>query len=726
MKSSYLSGTLVSLLLFVFILSFNTNTSAQRYWNVAAKFEGSTSSSILVVPWSGLKNLSGSFTAECWFYCEPGGTGTLFGKNGFRLMLESSGDKVRGRMQTNNNTKLYTRTSTAMETNRWYHLACTYDSVSGNMRFYINGILDTTTTGTGWGPRPGTDSLLIGSSIYGSFEGMIDDIRVWNRALTGTEILNNMRIPYVGALNTQLSNFGSGLVMSATFDFTYSGSTSLYFYDGYNSYTNQGASGVDIGMQPSQTLLVNSSLDLTGGGYARMTSNADIEFNGPVTAEAWIYALNPATGTYQQIIRKGSDYSFFLEETGKVRFGFGPIGLSLQTVPANKWTHIAITCAASGIGKIYINGELDVVYNFGSRPTPGTDSLFIGAYNYALFPFNGYIDAVKISNYEKTADDIKKDMFKIVDFSNRPTPPNSTVSLNFDHYNYSSTSTGNYYYLRNNAKYSNQMLSEDVPVSPLVGNYVSYFPAGYLINPSFKRIPDVNTAGYQIDSIEITSTVPIANLKLFVALNHSLLSDLRLTLIAPTGDSAVVWNGNLGLNSKIEQLITVFDDNADSSIISGKYTDMGPTIKPYVSLASAFSGKNPQGTWRLRITDFYNGNTGYLYAWGLRINNSVGVEENYSEIVPENFVLEQNYPNPFNPATNIKFSLPVESRTRLVVYDILGNKVATLIDDIKPAGSYTLTWDGTNDQGIKISSGVYIYRLETENFIDVKKMLMLK
>lgn len=726
MKSSCLSGSLVSLMLFFFIFSYSTNTSAQRYWNVAAKFEGSTSSSILVVPWSGLSNLAGSFTAESWFYCEPGGSGTLFGKKGFRLLLDSYGDKVIGRIQTNNNTKLYTRVSTAMETNRWYHLACTYDNTSGIMRFYINGILDTSTTGAGMGPLSGTDSLFIGSSPYGSFKGMIDDIRVWNRALSAVEILNNMRIPYVGVLNTQLSNFGSGLVMSATFDFTYSGSSSLYFYDGYNSYTNQGASGVNIGMHPSQTLLVNSSLDLTGGGYARMTSNADIEFNGPVTAEAWIYPLNPANGTNQYVVRKGNDYSFYLDGTGKVNFIFNAVGPSIQTISANKWTHVAITCAASGIGKIYINGELDVAYNFGSRPTPGTDSLFIGAYDYAFYPFNGYIDAVKISNYEKTADDIKKDMFRIVDFSNRPNLPNSTVSLNFDYFNYSSTGDGGYYYLRGNAKYGNQMLSEDVPVSPLVGNYISYFPVGYSMKPSFKRIPDTNTAGYQVDSVEVSSSVPIANLQLFVALNHSLLSDLRLTLIAPTGDSAIVWNGNLGLNSKIDQIITVFDDNADSSIISGKYTDMGPTIKPSVSFASAFSGKNPQGTWRLRITDFYNGNTGYLYAWGLRINNSMGVEENYSDIVPDNFVLEQNYPNPFNPITTIKFSLPIESRTRLVVYDILGNKVATLVDDIKPAGSYGLTWDGTNDQGIKISSGVYIYRLETENFVAMKKMLMLK
>lgn len=703
------------------------NTFGQRYWNVAAHFDGNTNSKIVVAPYTSLQNLAGSFTVECWFNCEPGGTGTLFGKNGFRLMLESSGDKVRGRMQTNNNTKLYTRFSSSMETNKWYHLACSYSTTTNVMSFYINGNLDTTTTGANYGPVAGTDSVLIGTSPYGSFKGMIDDIRVWNRALTAAEISKNMRNPYVGAIGSQSQNFGTGLVMSATFDFTYSSGGGLYFYDGYNNYTNQGATSVNIGLQPSTTLNVNSSLDLTAPGYVRMPNNADIQFTGQVTAEAWIYPLNSASGSSQYIVKKGNDYSFYLDGSGKLRFIFSAVGSSVQTIPSNRWTHIAITCTPTGAGYLYVNGEYDSGYNFGTQPSPGTDTLFIGSSGNFLQQFNGYVDGVKISNYVKTAEQIKQDMFKIIDFYNKPSPPNSTVSLNFDYNQYSSTSNGGWSYHIGNAKFSNLGFTNDIPVSPMIGNNIQSFPIGYFTKRAFKRIPESGTAGYmQVDSLAVATSVSISNMQLFIALNHGQLNDLRITLIAPTGDSVIVWDNNSGINSQIENLITVFDDNADSLLVNGKYTDFSPTIKPLNSFSTAFSGKNPQGVWRLRITDLYNGNTGYLYSWGLRFNNSTGVEENYSDIIPNEYVLEQNYPNPFNPTTTIRFAIPSESNVRLKVYDILGNEVATLVNDVKQAGSYTLTWDGENNTGNKISSGVYFYRLETGNFVDVKKMLFLK
>ena len=77
----------IGFILFVFFI-WMPQTHAQRYWNVAAKFEGNEQSYIEVSPYSTLQNLSGSFTVECWFYCEPGGQGTLFGKNGFRLLID--------------------------------------------------------------------------------------------------------------------------------------------------------------------------------------------------------------------------------------------------------------------------------------------------------------------------------------------------------------------------------------------------------------------------------------------------------------------------------------------------------------------------------------------------------------------------------------------------------------------------------------------------------------
>lgn len=94
--------------------------------------------------------------------------------------------------------------------------------------------------------------------------------------------------------------------------------------------------------------------------------------------------------------------------------------------------------------------------------------------------------------------------------------------------------------------------------------------------------------------------------------------------------------------------------------------------------------------------------------------------------IPETFGLAQNYPNPFNPTTNIEFSLPTRQSVTLSVYNLLGQKVRTLRDEEMDAGNYKVTWDATNDGGAKVASGVYFYKLTTEEFVDTKKMMLLK
>ncbi|MCB0834841.1 MAG: T9SS type A sorting domain-containing protein, partial [Bacteroidetes bacterium] len=85
-----------------------------------------------------------------------------------------------------------------------------------------------------------------------------------------------------------------------------------------------------------------------------------------------------------------------------------------------------------------------------------------------------------------------------------------------------------------------------------------------------------------------------------------------------------------------------------------------------------------------------------------------------------------NYPNPFNPTTTIKFALPDAGRVRLVVYNILGQKVRELVDGFKDAGRYEVLWNGRNDKGQLVSSGLYIYRLESVKGIQSRKMLLVK
>ena len=93
---------------------------------------------------------------------------------------------------------------------------------------------------------------------------------------------------------------------------------------------------------------------------------------------------------------------------------------------------------------------------------------------------------------------------------------------------------------------------------------------------------------------------------------------------------------------------------------------------------------------------------------------------------PKEFHLYDNFPNPFNPTTKIAFELPMESRVKLVIYDALGREVRTLTDEEHPAGYLELPWDGRNEGGTAVSSGIYFYRISTSKWHSVKKMVLLR
>ena len=106
--------------------------------------------------------------------------------------------------------------------------------------------------------------------------------------------------------------------------------------------------------------------------------------------------------------------------------------------------------------------------------------------------------------------------------------------------------------------------------------------------------------------------------------------------------------------------------------------------------------------------------------------NATDVPYDYEPTVPADFRLSHNYPNPFNPSTAIEFSLPERGQTALTVYNLLGRTVCTLVDKLLPAGDYTLRWDGMDESGQDVASGVYIYRLTSGEFTQSRKMLLVR
>ena len=95
--------------------------------------------------------------------------------------------------------------------------------------------------------------------------------------------------------------------------------------------------------------------------------------------------------------------------------------------------------------------------------------------------------------------------------------------------------------------------------------------------------------------------------------------------------------------------------------------------------------------------------------------------ENEEVDLPVEFVLSQNYPNPFNPETKIWYSLPHSGDVNLIIYNILGKEVARLVDGNMPAGEHTVLWNASN-----FASGIYFYRLQAGDFVQTRKMVLLK
>ncbi|MBD3217818.1 MAG: T9SS type A sorting domain-containing protein, partial [candidate division Zixibacteria bacterium] len=107
-------------------------------------------------------------------------------------------------------------------------------------------------------------------------------------------------------------------------------------------------------------------------------------------------------------------------------------------------------------------------------------------------------------------------------------------------------------------------------------------------------------------------------------------------------------------------------------------------------------------------------------------NNTSDSGERSQKALPKAFELNQNFPNPFNATTQITYKLTRGSNVSLEIYNTMGQKVRTLVDEYRDAGRYTVEWDSKNDAGSDVASGVYLYKMRAGETVDSKKMTLLK
>lgn len=130
------------------------------------------------------------------------------------------------------------------------------------------------------------------------------------------------------------------------------------------------------------------------------------------------------------------------------------------------------------------------------------------------------------------------------------------------------------------------------------------------------------------------------------------------------------------------------------------------------------------GTYTFIASDYYGDEVGEYLVVLQRL--ALDADDELSDNIPSHVTLRQNSPNPFNPSTRIDFYLPRASEAGIVVYDIRGNKVRTFDPQYLPAGAHSIVWNGENQSGAGVASGIYIYRLIADGLSKTRKMILLK
>lgn len=698
------------------------------------------------VPHNNLFNENFDGTVEFWINPASyisGGSGVLTKSQTFFIGLNTGGNPFFRIGST-----LFAATSTIVPLNTWSHLAFVWTGGPTNfsVAFYMNGALLTTV-----GPLAATYDLntnavrIGGSEQFASnfFNGQIDEVRFWSSIRTLAEIRDN-RFTGLGdgagantaAALTSASPY-SGLVASWTFN----GSSTTTVWEDINSqngtYTGAANSVIAIAGQP---IPYNFALQCPFGGndYVTVPSNAAFNLSSAGSFDAWV---NPTVQSTTHMITSRGTTGFEL---------FWGVRFSIQnrqvlcinntqfansdgvTIPANTWSHVAVTWTQSG-GNYTVTFYVNGIQSGASVTQPATWSsnsgtLRLGGWHGgAANNFNGYLDEVRMWSSALNFTQVAAYMNNS---SRAGTMAGLVAAYNFDGNLISFGSTAGIAGSFNTGGTNNCRISaftnENTSGAPstsfnnhstVVNRNVSPNPfvGGFAMKTSFRKINDLTVTR---DTIVIPNAGSVTSVELFLNIQHTFAGDLEVTLRAPNGTTRNITSDNGGTG---ENVLTFFVDGAPNSVTNANFFPPWSNIAaPQVAMGN-FGGSPTNGMWILEVNDDAGGDTGRVRSWGIRLNGSVTGLEPISTITPSKFSLYQNYPNPFNPVTKIKFDIPKANNVRLVVFDILGREVRTLVNEFTQPGTFEVAFDGS-----ALASGTYFLRIEAGDFTDIKKMILVK
>jgi flagellar hook assembly protein FlgD len=174
---------------------------------------------------------------------------------------------------------------------------------------------------------------------------------------------------------------------------------------------------------------------------------------------------------------------------------------------------------------------------------------------------------------------------------------------------------------------------------------------------------------------------------------------------------------------------TFIDDDGNNTLTFSATLSDGNPLPGWLSFNSAthsFSGiPTEAGTYNIKITAIDAAKASAICTFKISAIAPTGIEGKMNQH-PNEFRLYQNYPDPFNPTTVIRYQLPALSNVKLTIYNVLGQKIKTLVDSFQSEGEYSVVWNATDDSNNPVSSGIYFYSLKANFWTIQKKMILLR
>jgi hypothetical protein len=614
----------------------------------------------------------------------------------------------------------------------WTHVAAVFDDNSDALRLFINGkqvkMLTTTVhyLKSSLTAAMGNDRWAPGDHQWAPLNGVLDEVRLYNRALSEAEI-------------QMLYNPGSGSV--AYWNFNEGSGDTLHDYSGHNNH------GVISGATWTSGES-SSALEIVGTDIVQnIPSSLDDSITTALTVSAWVKWYGTSPYPHGCVIfdnRQDPGMGFVIAidySSRKLIFhmnqGSGSGIESTHLIPADSsWTHVAVVFDDnSNTLSTFINGCHDndsittfSYHNSSDQPAIGNNHWAPGDHQWA--PLNGIVDEVRI--YKRALS-------------------NAEIQLLSCSYIHRGDCTGDEVIDASDVVYLlNYLFAGGPPPDPLAAGdcncdfVVDISDVVWLLNYLFHGGPP---------PCSCTNTPMWA-----AGLQQSLNKDAKTATVG-FGRVEKLKDGYFEIPLEGEVDMDVVGLQFENSYDPKEVTLLKPELTPRTEGLQIFSSAQ-DGIQKIGLVDLSGQN--YITpgkppliilkgkgsdASSIKIREAVLVDREANKIpvkivgemnkgeegsevkesfVPKDFSLLQNLPNPFNPQTEISYDLPNACHVKLSIYNLLGQRLRTLVDEYQTTGHKTVLWDSKDDRGNRVASGIYFYQIQAGNFTDAKKMILMK